>query len=126
MFTLTAGTTEDPKDAYDTNKSNNDNNIEYSVKIYARTAIHTRSRKMSPVATRNIQQGEEHSAYGKNTVDKLVNGSEEASNTTTSLSAEQDLVLKTFRLLIADLCQQFNGGHPGCVRSNCTAKRSFD
>ena len=23
------------------------------------------------------------------------------------------LVLKTFRLLIADLCQQFNGGHPG-------------
>lgn len=24
-----------------------------------------------------------------------------------------DLVLKTFRLLIADLCQQFGGGHPG-------------
>ncbi|OIW31514.1 transketolase [Coniochaeta ligniaria NRRL 30616] len=29
------------------------------------------------------------------------------------LSQEHDLVLKTFRLLIADLCQQFNGGHPG-------------
>lgn len=29
------------------------------------------------------------------------------------LSKEHDLVLKTFRLLIADLCQQFNGGHPG-------------
>ncbi|KAK3061334.1 hypothetical protein LTS18_006488, partial [Coniosporium uncinatum] len=24
-----------------------------------------------------------------------------------------DLVLRTFRCLIADLCQQFNGGHPG-------------
>ena len=30
-----------------------------------------------------------------------------------ALSAEHDHVLKTFRLLIADLCQQFNGGHPG-------------
>ncbi|KAH8819849.1 dihydroxyacetone synthase [Xylogone sp. PMI_703] len=29
------------------------------------------------------------------------------------LSAHHDLALKSFRLLIADLCQQFNGGHPG-------------
>ncbi|RFU81942.1 dihydroxyacetone synthase [Trichoderma arundinaceum] len=28
-------------------------------------------------------------------------------------SKEHELVLKTFRLLISDLCQQFNGGHPG-------------
>ncbi|KAJ6025000.1 hypothetical protein N7540_005797 [Penicillium herquei] len=28
-------------------------------------------------------------------------------------SKDHDLVLKTFRLLIADLCQQFGGGHPG-------------
>lgn len=33
-------------------------------------------------------------------------------------AAEQDValhptVLKTFRILIADLCQQFKGGHPG-------------
>jgi hypothetical protein len=28
-------------------------------------------------------------------------------------SSDHDIVLKTFRLLIADLCQQFNGGHPG-------------
>lgn len=28
-------------------------------------------------------------------------------------SEQHDVVLKTFRLLIADLCQQFNGGHPG-------------
>ncbi|RDW68992.1 transketolase family protein [Aspergillus mulundensis] len=33
----------------------------------------------------------------------LVNGS----------SSHHDIVLKTFRLLIADLCQQFGGGHPG-------------
>ena len=32
-----------------------------------------------------------------------------------TLTPEQDLVLKTFRLLIADLCQQFKGGHPGYV-----------
>lgn len=29
------------------------------------------------------------------------------------LSKDHDTVLKTFRLLIADLCQQFGGGHPG-------------
>ncbi|RMJ22081.1 dihydroxy-acetone synthase [Aspergillus sp. HF37] len=29
------------------------------------------------------------------------------------LSKDHDLVLKTFRLLVADLCQQFGGGHPG-------------
>jgi dihydroxyacetone synthase len=29
------------------------------------------------------------------------------------LSAEEELVLKAFRVLIADLCQQFKGGHPG-------------
>ncbi|KAJ5758459.1 hypothetical protein N7520_005615 [Penicillium odoratum] len=28
-------------------------------------------------------------------------------------SKDHDKVLKTFRLLIADLCQQFSGGHPG-------------
>ena len=28
---------------------------------------------------------------------------------------KHDLVLRVFRCLIADLCQQFNGGHPGCV-----------
>ena len=26
---------------------------------------------------------------------------------------KHDIVLKTFRILIADLFQQFNGGHPG-------------
>lgn len=30
-----------------------------------------------------------------------------------SLSSQHDLVLKTIRLLVADLCQQFGGGHGG-------------
>jgi dihydroxyacetone synthase len=34
------------------------------------------------------------------------------------LSGDHDLVLKTFRLLIADLCQQFSGGHPGYVHTH--------
>ncbi|KAL3478173.1 Transketolase, thiamine diphosphate binding domain-containing protein [Aspergillus californicus] len=37
------------------------------------------------------------------TATSVVNGS----------SSHHDIVLKTFRLLIADLCQQFGGGHPG-------------
>ena len=30
-----------------------------------------------------------------------------------SSAADHDIVLRNFRVLIADLCQQFNGGHPG-------------
>lgn len=30
-------------------------------------------------------------------------------------SRKHDLVLRVFRCLIADLCEQFNGGHPGSV-----------
>lgn len=43
--------------------------------------------------------------------------SQKAPNGKTQLqNAEKiDLVLRTFRCLIADLCQQFNGGHPGYV-----------
>ncbi|KAK5074571.1 hypothetical protein LTR70_010141 [Exophiala xenobiotica] len=37
----------------------------------------------------------------------------EESNTAAKLLKEHDLVLKTFRLLISDLCQQFKGGHSG-------------
>jgi dihydroxyacetone synthase len=33
---------------------------------------------------------------------------------TKALSLKHHLVLRTFRILVADLCQQFNGGHPGC------------
>lgn len=38
-------------------------------------------------------------------------------NGTTTLQLEEeekhDLVLRVFRCLIADLCEQFKGGHPG-------------
>jgi len=33
------------------------------------------------------------------------------------LSSVEELVLKAFRVLIADLCQQFKGGHPGYLHS---------
>ncbi|PYH85766.1 hypothetical protein BO82DRAFT_389380 [Aspergillus uvarum CBS 121591] len=42
----------------------------------------------------------------------LVNGAS-ALPLVRQLSKDHDQVLKTFRLLIADLCQQFGGGHPG-------------
>lgn len=38
---------------------------------------------------------------------------EPGSNGTNLSSSEHALVLKTYRILIADLCQQYNMGHPG-------------
>jgi dihydroxyacetone synthase len=51
--------------------------------------------------------------YGKNVVNGLEKEEKIEKSSVQKLSTEQDHVLKTFRLLIADLCQQFNGGHPG-------------
>ncbi|KAL5355501.1 Transketolase, thiamine diphosphate binding domain-containing protein [Aspergillus floccosus] len=42
-----------------------------------------------------------------------VNGIKSALPPAQQLSKDHDLVLRTFRMLIADLCQQFGGGHPG-------------
>lgn len=36
---------------------------------------------------------------------------------------QNDKVLKTFRCLIADLCEQFKGGHPGQVNHPGSEKR---
>ncbi|EOA86549.1 uncharacterized protein SETTUDRAFT_153361 [Exserohilum turcica Et28A] len=52
-------------------------------------------------------------AYGKSAVDGLKKEEKREQSSVRKLSKEHDHVLKTFRLLIADLCQQFNGGHPG-------------
>lgn len=41
--------------------------------------------------------------------------SESALRLVQRLSKDHDLVLRTFRMLIVDLCQQFGGGHPGLV-----------
>jgi bacterioferritin (cytochrome b1) len=53
--------------------------------------------------------------YGGNVVEALKQEEQIEQSSVQKLSKEQDLVLKTFRLLIADLCQQFKGGHPGYV-----------
>lgn len=51
--------------------------------------------------------------YGKNVVEGLKQEEKNEQAAVRKLTDEQDHVLKSFRLLIADLCQQFNGGHPG-------------
>ncbi|PSN65243.1 transketolase [Corynespora cassiicola Philippines] len=57
--------------------------------------------------------GPSQTEYGKNVVNGLRKEEEIESSAVQKLSAEHDHVLKSFRLLIADLCQQFKGGHPG-------------
>lgn len=54
-----------------------------------------------------------HTEYGNNLVNGLKKEEQIEKSAVQKLSKEHDHVLKTFRLLIADLCQQFNGGHPG-------------
>jgi len=51
------------------------------------------------------------SAYGSAAKDQIL--SEDVTPRTDGRNASHLLVLQSFRLLIADLCQQFNGGHPG-------------
>lgn len=55
--------------------------------------------------------------YGKNVLNGLKKEEQLEKSSVQRLSKEQEHVLQSFRLLIADLCQQFNGGHPGCVLS---------
>lgn len=59
------------------------------------------------------QVNEGQTAYGKNVVNGLKKEEQLEKSSVQKLSNEHDHVLKSFRLLIADLCQQFNGGHPG-------------
>lgn len=61
----------------------------------------------------NTEQANGTTSYGKNVVEGLKNEEKMEQAAVRKLSDEQDHVLKSFRLLIADLCQQFNGGHPG-------------
>ena len=51
--------------------------------------------------------------YGKQVLNGIVEEAKLESKSVSKLTPEQDVVLRTFRLLIADLCQQFKGGHPG-------------
>ncbi|KAL5116302.1 hypothetical protein ACEQ8H_005760 [Pleosporales sp. CAS-2024a] len=52
-------------------------------------------------------------SYGNNITKGLQQEEKAEESSVQKLTKEQDHVLKTFRILIADLCQQFNGGHPG-------------
>lgn len=54
-----------------------------------------------------------HGSYGSNIKHALEQEERIEDKSVKKLSREQDLVLKTFRILIADLCEQFNAGHPG-------------
>jgi dihydroxyacetone synthase len=56
---------------------------------------------MSPIALRDV-------ATAPATISDL-----KAQSTTQRCDQQHEIVLKTLRLLVADLCQQFNGGHPG-------------
>lgn len=60
-------------------------------------------------------QAEGVTNYGNNVVERLKEEEQIEHSAVQKLTDEQDHVLKSFRLLIADLCQQFNGGHPGYV-----------
>jgi len=68
---------------------------------------------MTPIATKDIIQEDGLSQSGKIISKRRLSEANTESWTVQTLSREHDLVLKTFRLLIADLCQQFKGGHPG-------------
>jgi dihydroxyacetone synthase len=52
-------------------------------------------------------------AYGSATVNGLLKKEAKPSAPSRTSSEDMALVLQSFRLLIADLCQQFGMGHPG-------------
>jgi dihydroxyacetone synthase len=68
---------------------------------------------MAPIATKDVINSDGYSISGKIVSKCRLSQTTTESWAVASLSQEHDLVLKTFRLLIADLCQQFKGGHPG-------------
>ena len=66
---------------------------------------------MAPIATRDIELVNGHVEELKEAPVKV--SSDSYAVPCVEPSADEALVLKTFRLLIADLCQQFGGGHGG-------------
>lgn len=64
----------------------------------------------------NTDEKKQVTDYGDSVLKALRKEEVLVQGTVQSLSKEHDHVLKSFRLLIADLCQQFNGGHPGYIR----------
>ncbi|TKX25544.1 dihydroxyacetone synthase-1 [Elsinoe australis] len=64
-------------------------------------------------AVQSAPQVNGHGGYGKNVTEALLQEEKNEQSSVDKLSKDQDLVLKTIRLLIADLCAQFKAGHPG-------------
>lgn len=54
-----------------------------------------------------------HTSYGKELTQRILAEEAKEKVAVDNLTEQEDLVLKTFRLMVADLCQQFKGGHPG-------------
>ncbi|KAK6369479.1 hypothetical protein LTS17_009385 [Exophiala oligosperma] len=67
---------------------------------------------MAPIASKDLIDQNGFSESGKVVSRRRLSEATTESWRASKLSKEHDLVLKTFRLLIADLCQQFKGGHP--------------
>lgn len=67
----------------------------------------------------HITNGEVKSTkHGENLVDAVLENEEKPTAPPGKYSPDDlQLVLQSFRLLIADLCQQFNMGHPGYVHA---------
>lgn len=68
---------------------------------------------MSPIAEKDLVSQDRLEESGRIISKNTLEAEKTKSDASSHLSAEHDLVLKTFRLLIADLCQQYKGGHPG-------------
>jgi dihydroxyacetone synthase len=54
-----------------------------------------------------------HTVHDEQALQRLVREKKVGYTPAKGISELEDLVLRSFRLLVADLCQQFNGGHPG-------------
>lgn len=56
-------------------------------------------------------------SYGENVVQGLKEEAKAEKESVKTLTKDERHVLDSFRVLIADLCEQFGGGHPGYVES---------
>ena len=68
------------------------------------------------MATAAVQQPNghvHHSDYGDAAVDGILKEEHKPSAPSDVSKDDMQLVLQSFRLLVADLCEQFNMGHPG-------------
>lgn len=68
------------------------------------------------MATADVQRPNGHiekTAYGDAAVNGILEQSHKPSAPSDTSREDMQLVLHSFRIFIADLCQQFNMGHPG-------------